>query len=516
MRLRPALALVLAGLTFLPGIARAQAWTAYPTVNLLAGYTIAQVFGPYPVDDAYALSGPQLTPSFSLLSTYETPSSLTRGTTQLASVIPFDNSLHFVTKRFNFHGQLNFTTTVDLDPRTDLRSIVNAGITPVNVLAGVVVDASQTPLDVAPDGVSYLINGSVEETVHHLLTRRAAIAASAVLRYNLPYNPEKPRPSSLIFKPSVTGTYSQGDNTFTLTPGTQMIRFGAGYVNQTVSDAHYQFVNTIKGSWSRPIHRTLKGTLNAGINQTFSLGTGSGSSLSGMGGLSLVADVNVAKLSLSYTHDTAVNGLTAQINVSDLLTLQVTAPVGLTARLASFGITYTHSEPIAGDGTLTGNIMDNLTLRSSFPLGATGVTPAVSAAYADIRPAGLNGVFGAGFRTWTGDASAVYTNERLRLLSFNLRGQIAWKQPLDLPSNATFRYTVTAGVGIAWPGQGEHAAAFQMRVAPAYTPTPVLSSEPNAAAGEDAGTFTNPRELTRPGTIDPGPQEPPPPVVTPP
>ncbi len=506
MRVRQALAVVLAGLTFLPGAARAQAWTATPTVNLLAGYTVAQVFGPFPVDDAYALSGPQLTPSFSLLSTYDTPLTQSRATTQLSSVLPFDNSMRFVSRRFNFHGQLNITTNADLAPRTTLRSVFNAGITPLNILAGVVVDASQTPLDVAPDGVTYLINGALEETLRHQISRQGSVSATSMLRYNQPYNPNEPRPSSLIWKPSITGTYSIGDDTFSLSPGTQMIRFGAGYVRQGVADTHYQFVNTLKASWGRPLHRSLKGTVNAGVNQTFSVGSGAGSSISAMGGIKLSADAGVAKLNLSYTHDTAVNGLTAQINVSDLVTIQVTSPIGVTARLATLSLSYQHSQPIVGDGTLTGNVTENVTLRASFPLGNTGINPSISAAYADIHPAGVNGVFGAGFRTWTGDAGAVYSHERFKQLSFNLRTQIAWKQPLDIPSNATFRYTLTAGVGFAWPGQGEHAAAFQVRVAPSYTPTPALASEANEAAGENAADFAHPRELTRPGAVDPAPE----------
>jgi hypothetical protein len=512
MRVCPALPVLVAGLIFLPRVAEAQAWTAYPTVNLLAGYTLAQVYGPYPADDAYALSGPQLTPSFSLLGTLDTPMTKSRATTQLSSVIPFDNSFHFTSKRFNFHGQVNVTTTADLGPRTDLKSVLNAGVTPVNILAGVVVDASQAPLDVAPDGVTYLINGSLEETLKHQLSRKASVSGTALLRYNLPYNAELPRPSSLIFKPSITGSYAQGDNVFTLSPGTQMIRFGAGYVNRNVADTRYQFVNTLKATWARPLHRSLKATLSAGINQTFSLGSSTGSSLSGMGGLKLTFDAGVGKVMLSYTRDTSVNGLTAQINVSDLVTLQLTTPIGVTARLANINLTYSHIEPIPGETVVLSNVSDHLTLRASFPLGATGVTPALSAAYADIRPAGQTSVFGAGFRSWTGDASAAYSHERLKQVSFNLRGQIAWKQPFDLPDNATFRYTLTAGLGFAWPGQGEHAAAFQMRVAPAYTPTPVLSSEPNAAAGEDGGDFVDPRELTRPGQIEVVPDAPPPPA----
>jgi hypothetical protein len=510
MRARTASALVLAGLIAMPSVARGEAWTAAPTVNLLAGYTLAKVYGAYPADDANRLSGPQLTPSFSLLSTLETKRTKSRLNTQMSSVIPFDNGFHFVTRRFNYHLQLNLTTTAELGPRTDLKSVINAGVTPVNILAGVVVDASQAPLDVAPTGVTYLINGSVEETVKHQIDQRTNVSGTALVRYNMPYNPERNPPSSLIVKPSITGTRSFDDNVFTLSPGTQMIRFGAGMVNRNASDTRYQFVNNIKATWARPIVRSIKGTLIAGVNQTFSLGTGSGASLGGMGGIKLDFDAKVAKILVSYNHDTAVNGLTGQLNITDMGSVKVTAPIGVTARLASLDVSFNHTTPIASDGTLTGNVSDRLTIRGSIPVANTGVTPALSAAFAHVRPAGLNGVFGAGFRSWTADASAAYSHERFKQLSLNLRTQIAWKEPLDDPASATFRYTITAGVGFAWPGQDAHAAAFQMRVAPAYTPTPDLSSEPNAAQGEDATDFVDPRELTRPGSVDAPPDLPPP------
>ncbi|MFO0762111.1 MAG: hypothetical protein U0359_37075 [Byssovorax sp.] len=505
MRFRWAAA-VFAGLLALPVEARAQAWTTLPTVNLLAGYTLAQVYGPYPAEDAYSLSGPQLTPSASLLTTYETALTKTRFNAQTSTVVPFDNGMHFVAKRFNYHLQLNATTTADLDPRTTLKSVINGGVTPVNILAGVVVDASQAPLDVAPTGVTYLVNGAVEEAVNHQIDRKTSIGGTVVLRYNLPYNPERLPPSSLIIKPSLEGSRVFDDNTVTLSPGTQVIRFGAGLVNRNIVDTHYQVVNNLKASFTRPLIRAIRGTLTAGVNQTVAIGTTGGSSWSGMGGIKLDFDAQLAKILVSYNHDASVNGLTGQLNVNDMATLSVAAPLGVSARLASLNISYNHTTPITTDGFLIANISDHLTLRGSIPIGMTGVTPALSAAYAYVRPAGISSVFGAGFRTWTGDGSAAYTNERLPQVSFNLRGQVAWKQPLDDPTNATFRYTVTFGIGYAWPGQDAHAAAFQMRVAPAYTPTPTLSSEANSAAGESPGDFVDPRELTRPGAPDDAPE----------
>ena len=139
-----------------------------------------------------------------------------------------------------------------------------------------------------------------------------------------------------------------------------------------------------------------------------------------------------------------------------------------------------------------GNVNDNITLRTSIPIGNTGIIPALSAAYAHIRPATEElGVFGAGFRQWIADGIAGFTHPKLRQFSLNLRGQLAWKQPLDNPIAATFRYTITAGIGYAYPGQIEHAAAVQMRVAPAYTPTPTLSSDPSLFGTEDPMKFTS-------------------------
>lgn len=107
-----------------------------------------------------------------------------------------------------------------------------------------------------------------------------------MLRYNQPYNPNEPRPSSSIPEALHHRTsYSIGDDTFSLSPGTQMIRFGAGYVPGGRRHTHYQFVNTLKASWGRP-HRSLKGTVQRRREPDLQRRFGRGIfSISAMGGI---------------------------------------------------------------------------------------------------------------------------------------------------------------------------------------------------------------------------------------
>src|SRR5438105_4371256 len=116
---RPA-AILLAGLASLPGRALGQAFTVQPTANVVAGYTLSRTIGQYPDDDPCAQSGPQITPSLSLATTYETPWSVNKATLLASGLIPFTNSFALAPRRFSIHLQLNGTSTRDLTPLTNL------------------------------------------------------------------------------------------------------------------------------------------------------------------------------------------------------------------------------------------------------------------------------------------------------------------------------------------------------------------------------------------------------------
>lgn len=441
-----------AGLFFSSTLASAQAFTANPSVTIAAGYSANEIIPHNPLADPGIRLGPFLSLAPSLGLTYETPrtiqtlqttASLTLPLRAATITVPEGSNAAFDDESFTYNVRLAYSNRIALSELTTLTLSLAGSAVPLNSAIGDV-DAYNTSLDATPNTFSYNLSLNAQESLARELAADSRLVQLTNVTYSYPFNVDPIRATTLNVRNSLAMTQEWTRDTGILTLTIGYTRFGIGEgTNGTPIDPRDEFINSLVATWQRALTPSLTSSLDLGVLQAVSPQSTSGQLVQPTGGAGLGYDLGYAVASLSYTHTAAPNIFTATVNLNDQVALRAALPIGNTGFILSSSLGYTYTRPIGVD------------------TAATGATGAIDILVADV--------------------DLLYAPPPIPMLSTSLRASYNRQTPVDNPLLGFTRLALIANVAFSFPSA--QVAAISRRVAPAYTPTPVLGSDSTPAPG---------------------------------
>jgi hypothetical protein len=134
------------------------------------------------------------------------------------------------------------------------------------------------------------------------------------------------------------------------------------------------------------------------------------------------------------------------------------------------------------------NMSDQLSLRLSAPIGTTGLSVSGSTGFLHSAPIGSDGALQSPSNNVTGDAGLTYTPPAAPQLSLGLRGQIQRQFQAENVAGNILRYGGTFSVTYSFPSA--RAAVVPAHFAPAFSPAPMIETDvvtPNRPEAEQSG-----------------------------
>lgn len=424
-----------AGVASWSGLAGAQYFRADPSVRILGGYSLTKIVSDNPATEPVIYNGPMVTIAPALVLTYDTPrvtNLLTLGST---IGLPITSNFAFDDQPPTFNLRLNYLGDIPLNERTRLTLAGSSTASPLNSFS-TLPDASLTPSDAPPADFSYSVGLTGTETLLRELTPDANLTQTTSVLYNLPFNNDTFRPTTLTVTNSLAYGRTWTLDTVSLTGSVAVAHFGAGRpgtvtATQVVTGARTEILNNLSILWARPFTESLAGSLNLGVGQTISPGSTTGQIWQPTGGAQLSYSLAPAAIGLTYSYTAVVNVYTA-----------------------------------------TTNMTNQIALRLLVPLAGTGLSLVGSTGFVRATPIGDVGDKLDSFAT---DISLTYSPIPVPVLSFNLRGLYARQIPTDTPLDASTRYGVALNVGFSYPSA--RAAEALERMSPIFVPAPNLDGE---------------------------------------
>ena len=445
----------LVGLLFSPARARAQAFTATPVATVAGGYSASETLPDNPQQDPRILLGPFLSfgPALGLL--YETPRTTSSLHAAFNIALPLSFNFTFTGAPVAYSAQLAYASQIALTELTSLHLSLAGSALPVNSYVNGV-DVSSASLDQSPTDSGYNFSLSGQESLTRQLSPESRVVQLANVTYNYPLNgtgavttddasntpsASTVRQTTLNVRNSLAVAHEWTRDTGTLTLTVGYTHFAS--VEDPSTDPRDQFVNSLIAGWQRPLTPSLTSHVDLGVLQAVSPQSTDGQLWQPTGGVSLAYDLDIATTSLSYTHGAAVNLSTATINLNDQVALRVALPIGATGFALGSSIGYTYSRPINIDGT-----------------------------------------FGDPLSIYLADIELGYVPLAVPNLSAGIRGTLNRQINLEHAELGSTRLALVATVGFSFPNA--QAAAISRRIAPAYTPTPVLGSDSTPSPAVEA------------------------------
>lgn len=415
-----------AGIASWSSLARAQYFDAAPTVRATGGYNYNAIISDNPGSGAFIQSGPLLTLAPALALAYETPR-VTQSLTLTAILglpvtnegFDFDKQPPTASFRSNYMGGL------PIDQLTQLNFTFGASAAPVNGLS-TQPDSSLTPLNVAPGDLSYNLAITASEMIRRELTEEQSVTQTSSIFYNVPFNIDSGRPSTLTVKNGLATSRKWPLDTLTLAISSGVTRFGRGESSSGVSEPRVQVLNDLSLTWLRPLTDTLTSSVHGGVSQTLNPGTPVGPAWAPTAGATLTYNLAPAMITLAYNYSSMVDIYTASTRVTN-----------------------------------------QVSLRAVLPLWYTGITLTGTSGFVHSEP---SGEAGQGLETFTSDLSLAYSPLKIPKLAISLRGIYARQIPLEMPLNATTRYGLIFNIGFSYPSA--NAADVVSRQAPVFIPSP--------------------------------------------
>jgi hypothetical protein len=438
-----------AGLLSSPALARAQAFTVNPSVTIAGGYSANKIIPHNPLSNPSIRLGPFLSLAPSLALVYETPRTTqslqaTAGVTlplnPATITVPEGSEAAFSDESFTYNVRLAYSNRIQLSELTTLNLGLAGSAVPVNPTIGGL-DAYSAPLEETLNIFAYNFSLNGQESLTRELSPESRVVQLTNVTYTYPFNVDPIRPTTLNVRNSlaVTQDWTRDTGTLTLTIG--YTRFGIGEgTTGAVTEATDEFTNSLVATWQRLLTPSLTSSVDFGVLQAVSPQSTVGQIYQPIGGASLAYELAFAAASLSYIHNAAPNIFTATINLNDQVALRAAVPVAATGFGIEGSVGFTHSRPIA-----------------------------------------LNSVAGGGTDSFLADVAVTYSPPPIPKLSASIRGTYDRQTPIDDPLAGFTRLSLIANVAFSFPDA--QAAAIQRRVAPAYTPTPVLGSDSTPSPG---------------------------------
>jgi hypothetical protein len=438
-----------AGLLFSSTLARAQAFTANPSVTIAGGYSANEIIPHNPLENPAIRLGPFLSLAPSLALIYETPrtiqslqstATLTLPLRFATITVPEGSNAAFDNQLLTYNVRLAYLNRITLTELTTLTLGLAGSAVPLNSGLGDV-DAYNTSLDATPNTFSYNLALNAQESLARELTPDSKLVQLTNVTYSYPFNVDPIRATTLNIRNSLAMTQEWARDTGILTLTIGYTHFGPGEAtNRTVIDPRDQFINSLVATWQRPLTVSLTSSIDLGVLQAVSPQSTVGQIVQPTGGAALGYDLGFASASLSYTHTAAPNIFTATVNLNDQVALRTALPIANSGFFLSSSLGYTHSRPIGVDTTSSGAL--------------------------DI---------------FVADVDLLYAPPPIPKLSTSLRASYNRQTPVDNPLLGFTRLALIANVAFSFPNA--QTAAISRRVAPAYTPTPVLGSDSTPAPG---------------------------------
>lgn len=433
---------VFAGLLSAPAIASAQAFSVNPSATVAAGYAATESLPDDPNGYTRIVGAPFASLGPALALTYETPrveQSLqlaATGTLPIAPNFTFHELPPSVTARANYTSHIALTELWNLTLGLAFSAI------PMNPLVSAV-DASDTPVESTPDSFSYNLGLTGNQSLTREISPTTRVTQSANVLYNFPLNTDPVAPiraTTLTVKGSIAVTHNFALDAISATVNIGYNHFGRA--EGADSEPRDQFLNTLIGTWHRPLTASLTASVDLGVLQAASPDATQGQLWQPTGGARLTYTFDYATASLGYTHAALANVFTSTLNLSDQLVLRASIPLADIGLGLSTSAGYTHTTPIATDGTLTLASASNIFLA---------------------------------------DVGLAYSPPPLPKLSVSVRGTYNRQLYVDDPVKSLTRLALNVNVGFSFPDA--RTAAVQNRIAPAYVPTPSLGSDSTPAPG---------------------------------
>jgi hypothetical protein len=458
-------ALVLGGVALIPAQARAQYhFHADPSVRLTGGYNVTEVFSDQPNSVPQIQNGPLATIGPSLLMALETPKTTQKLTLTGTLSAPLNKDFTLIDRVPQYNLRANYTSTTPLNPITLLTLTAALTAAPINPYT-TLQDPTLTPLDAPPAQASYNMTATGTESLKRDLSQDTHLTQSTNVVYNFPFNVDTIRPTTFTFKNSLAGTKTFSADAVTATLSIVYTHFGVGESAGGVIDPRAQFLNTFTGTWKRPLSESATLAIDFGISEAFSLDAPAEQFWSPTGGFHLTYNFDPIAVTLNYTHAALASIYTATTNQSDQLGLRSSLPLGKTGLLLAGTMGFTHAIPIGSD--------------------------------INIAP---------GFNSYTADVGLTFTPQAIPKLSIAVRGNVARQIPIDDPLGATTHLGITSTIAFSYPNAKAH--DIVSNVAPAYIPTPSIGEE--VPVGAELTPLAPGEEPVPVGPVEPGEGPPPP------
>jgi hypothetical protein len=412
--------------------ARAQAKSIRAEATGTIGYSAVQTSGP--VAAAGQESGPFFAVSPSVVVQYDRPRIEQSLEYAFTLNVPFDTRFRVLDPFVTYANRGTYGAHVYLTPTTEL--LVGLGVVqaPLNVTA-VGSDPSTTPVGATPNGSSYTLQGTAQEALTKQFSETLRLTQSAAFTVGLPFDETPKIADTFAVTNGLSLEKSRERDAFT---GSLALTY-AHFTESQDEDLgrvppRDQLLSTLVGSYRRDFGEAVSVQADGGVLHARSPSDSGAGFWSPTGGVAATYARRFVQAQLAYAHMAQVNLLVGDVNLVDQVALRASVPLG--------------RSDFAVSGTAAYEYTRTLTVQAD-------VTDPIHVILADV------GI------TWT--------PRRVPNLGIGVRASVTNQDPVDPAAVGFVRETVALNVTFGYPTAAQ--AMQPPYISPIYRAAPVQATD---------------------------------------